>query len=249
MRKFIVASLLMFFCFSLTLMAQDATTVTMSIAEYESMKSRVDSLNSVIRHMTSVADSLSLSLETRDSIISNLRNDLAQVNTQMSSGNSQMRALKDSIQAQQTEISRLNEEVASLDMVRLRYANGRLQLPYDDKKVREAIELFNSIKDESLKEQCQDVLVWLNQYGYYVRDVKSLIQTLQDDPRRNNKFQFDAWKAEALRNISNNSYQRDSKGHQFTIIYLDNILFAAKGRIERADSKSFVDFSDLLERF
>lgn len=249
MKKFIVASLLVFFCFSLGLRAQDAATVTMSMAEYESMKAHVDSLNSIIGHMTTVTDSLSFSLETRDSIISNLRRELTNVNSQMSSGNSQLRVLKDSIRVQKDEISRLNEEVASLDMVRLRYANGRLQLPYDDKKVREAIELFNSIKDESLKEQCQDVLVWLNQYGYYVRDVKSLIQTLQDDPRRNNKFQFDAWKAEALRNISNNSYQRDSKGHQFTIIYLDNILFAAKGRIERADSKSFVDFSDLLERF
>lgn len=249
MRKFIVASLLMLFCFSLPLRAQEATTVTMSMSEYESMKARMDSLNSVIRQITLVNDSLSLSLEVRDSIISNLRGELVHVNTQMSSGNSQVIALKDSIQAQKAEISRLNEEVSSLDMVRLRYANGRLQLPYDDKKVREAIELFNAIQDESLKEQCQDVLAWLNQYGYYMREVKSLIQTLQDDSRRNNKFQFDAWKTEALRNISNNSYLRDSKGHQFTIIYLDNIILAAKGRIERADSKSFVDFSDLLERF
>lgn len=248
MRRLIV-TLLMFVCLRFGLRAQDGPTITMSMAKYDRMEAQRDSLKFIIGQMQSFNDSLSVSLVAKDSIISNLRRQLTIVSAQMSKDSIELADLRDTILIQKVEIARLNEKVASLDMVRLRYANGRLQLPYDDKKVEEAIKLFNSITDEALKEECKDILFWLNHYSYYLRDVRRLMHTLQDDSRRTDKFMFEEWKSDALSTINENAYLRESDDHYFTIIYLDNIISAAKSRIERAGDKPSVDFSDLLERF
>lgn len=142
---------------------------------------------------------------------------------------------------------RLRKEVAALDMVRLRYANGRLQLPFNQEKVNEAIELFNGISDLNLRNECSEVLTWLRQYSFYLRDVQELIRSIQSDNRRENKFKFDEWRSSSLNEINQNRYVRDSQGHQFSIIYLDEIISIAKSRLTKA-TKPTVDFSDLVER-
>ena len=114
--------------------------------------------------------------------------------------------------------------------------------------MNEAIELFNGISDDTLKKDCQEILSWLRQYNSYLRDVQDLMQTLQSDKRRENKFEFEKWQSDALNSINRNRYLRDSQGHHFTIIYLDEILTLAKNRITKATNKSTVDLSDLIDR-
>lgn len=244
MDRLLVISLL-FICSCTWLRAQNGTTVTMPLAECNNMQNQIDSLNSFICQMTSVNDSLSVSLVARDSIITNLRIDLTTAKDQLSKERMKLRTLTDSIRILNARIAGLNEKVASLDMVRLRYANGRLQLSYNKEKINEAIELFNAITNESLKEQYKEVLFWLKKYGSYLPSIRELLNTLQND-QRNNKFQIDEWKVDALTKLNANAYMRESQGHYFTIYYLDKILSTAKSRIEQAKSK--VDFSDLLEQ-
>lgn len=232
--------------FGYTANAQEAT-VTMSMAEYEMAKARTDSLSFVIVNAQATIDSLNNALRGQDSVILRLKGQLRNISNLHQSSDSVIVALKDSLTLQSTEITSLRKQVAALDMVRLRYANGRLQLPFNQEKVNEAIELFNGISDENLRNECSEVLSLLRQYSFYLRDVQELIQSLQLDNRRENKFEFDEWRSSALKSIRQNRYIKDSQGHQFSIIYLDEIISIAKSRLTKA-TKPTVDFSDLVER-
>lgn len=238
--------LLLFVSIGYTASAQDAT-VTMSMGEYEMVKSRIDSLSSVLVSNHTTIDSLNNVLRGQDSVIGRLRGQLKSINNLHQGNDSVIVALKDSLSIQANEIMRLRKEVAALDMVRLRYANGRLQLPFNQEKVNEAIELFNGISDLNLRNECSEVLTWLRQYSFYLRDVQELIRSIQSDNRRENKFKFDEWRSSSLNEINQNRYVRDSQGHQFSIIYLDEIISIAKSRLTKA-TKPTVDFSDLVER-
>lgn len=238
--------LLLFVSIGYTASAQDAI-VTMSMGEYEMVKSRIDSLSSVLVSNHTTIDSLNNVLRGQDSVIGRLRGQLKSINNLHQGNDSVIVALKDSLSIQANEIMRLRKEVAALDMVRLRYANGRLQLPFNQEKVNEAIELFNGISDLNLRNECSEVLTWLRQYSFYLRDVQELIRSIQSDNRRENKFKFDEWRSSSLNEINQNRYVRDSQGHQFSIIYLDEIISIAKSRLTKA-TKPTVDFSDLVER-
>lgn len=238
--------LLLFVSLGYTASAQDAI-VTMTMGEYEMVKARIDSLSSVLVSNHTTIDSLNNLLRVQDSVINRLRGQLNSVNDLHKGSDSLIAALKDSLSIQANEIIGLRKEVSALDMVRLRYANGRLQLPFNQEKVNEAIELFNGISDLNLKNECNEVLTWLRQYSFYLRDVQELIRSIQSDNRRENKFKFDEWRTSAINEINQNRYVRDSQGHQFSIIYLDEIISIAKSRLTKA-TKPTVDFSDLIER-
>ena len=238
--------LLLFVSLGYTASAQDAI-VTMTMGEYEMVKARIDSLSSVLVSNHTTIDSLNNLLRVQDSVINRLRGQLNSVNDLHKGSDSLIAALKDSLSIQANEIIGLRKEVSALDMVRLRYANGRLQLPFNQEKVNEAIELFNGISDLNLKNECNEVLTWLRQYSFYLRDVQELIRSIQSDNRRENKFKFDEWRTSAINEINQNRYIRDSQGHQFSIIYLDEIISIAKSRLTKA-TKPTVDFSDLIER-
>ena len=218
------------------------------MTEFDQIRARVDSLNNVLLELRSKQDSLKSVINLKDTVILNLNNQISSSRQATRDATQLITNLKDTISQQRLTINKLNREVASLDMVRLRYANGRLQLPYDKTKIKEAIELFNGIKDPNLKEECGEILTWLNKYDYYLGTVKSLMISLQNDPNRENKFQFEDWKTTALNEINSNIYNRESQGHQFSIIYLDEIISVAKDRIKKSGSKPSVDFSDLIER-
>lgn len=244
--KLISFILLLIFAFGYSANAQDAT-VTMSMSEYDMGKARMDSLFSVIENNQMTIDSINNVLIEQNFDIERLKGQLRSVSELHQGSDSIIVALKDSISFQANEIISLRKEVAALDMVRLRYANGRLQLPFNQEKVNDAIELFNGITDENLRNECREVLFWLQQYHGYLLDVQDLMQSLQSDNRRTDKFAFDEWRSSALQSINQNRYIKDSQGHQFSIIYLDEILSIAKGRLTKA-TKATVDFSDLIER-
>ncbi|MBD5356066.1 MAG: hypothetical protein HDR88_03545 [Bacteroides sp.] len=238
---------MLFLLSSLSVAYAQEATVTMSMTEYEMTKSKTDSLLLILSNNQVEIDSLNTSLREQNSVIKRLRGQLKDLSSLYQGNDSLILTLKDSLSIQANEIARLKVEVASLDMVRLRYANGRLQLPYNQEKINEAIELFNGISDENLKNECSEILSWLRQYNFYLREVKDLIQSLQSDTRRENKFDFDAWRSYALKSINQNGYVKDSHGHYFTIIFLDEIISIAKNRLTKA-TKPTVDFSDLIDR-
>jgi uncharacterized coiled-coil protein SlyX len=244
--KIVSLILLSFLFFGYSANAQDAT-ITMSLAEYEIVKAQTDSLSTVIVNNKVTIDSLNNSLREQVSVIEQLKEQLQNATDRNQRADSVIVALNDTLSSKTNELVSLKKEIAALDMVRLRYANGRLQLPYNHEKVNEAIELFNGISDANLRNECSEIVLWLRKYSFYLHDVKELILSLQADNRRENKFAFDEWRSYALKSISQNMYVNDSHGHQFSIIYLDEILSMAKSRISKA-TKPTVDFSDLIDR-
>jgi len=218
------------------------------MSEFNKLKEREDSLKSEVERLGFINDSICTQNKLKDNTIDSLKVELQEIKTTTLQENRILSNLRDSIVNQKRQINQFKKDAASLDMVRLRYANGRLQLPYDRKKIQEAIELFNGITNIDMKEQCQEVLTWLNQYDYYLKNVNSLMISLQENPDRTDKFKFDDWKNSALREINSNEYYMCSRGHQFSILYLDEILDTAKKRIMKSGIKPTVDFSDLLER-
>lgn len=244
--KVIILTIIFLASFHKAVFSQEIT-VTMSVTEYENLKSTTDSLVSVISDSRIANDSLNIKLREQNKIIVNLNKRLTESDNLHNRNDSVIQALQDSISIQANEITRLTKNLASLDMVRLRYANGRLQLPYNKDKVNDAIELFNGITDTNLKTTYEEVLFWLSKYDIYINEVLSLLQSLQSDSNRENKFGFSDWRESALRSIRQNRYIKDRKGHYYTILYLDQIILLAENRLTRA-TKPSVDFSDLIDR-
>lgn len=245
MRRFIFITVLLVFFGHITY-AQEAT-VTMSISEYERAKGRTDSLNIVISNYIDTINSLKQILESEKSSIEQFRIQLGDVTNRLRGDESLIITLRDSLRTQTDDVNRLRNEVASLDMVRIRYANGRLQLPFNEEKIRNAIELFDGISDKNLKVEYNEVRKWLTQYSIYLQDIKELVIQLQSDKRRENPFTFDDWRKDALTKISQDRYVINSDGHDFSIYYLDDIISIARMRLKKAQ-KAPVDFSDLIER-
>lgn len=238
--------LLLFVSIGYAASAQDAI-VTMSLGEYEKAKARIASLSSEIESFKAQVDTLNIKLNEKDCKIGQLEQELINKNNLFQSKNSEIAGLKDTLSLKENEITGLKKEVAALDTVRLRYANGRLQLPFNQEKVNQAIELFNGISDLNLRNECSEVLTWLSNYSSYLCDVHELIQSIQSDNHREDKVYFYKWKSSSLHKINRNRYVRDSRGHQFSILYLDEIISIAKKRLTKA-TKPTVDLSDLVER-
>lgn len=231
----------------LGLKAQD-TTVNMPITEYEHVMEQLDSLNNTVSEQTDLIKALNSQLSLKNDSIAYLSLLLLEKSDVSQNYEVTLKNLRDSLEQKDQQVESLVKQLSSLDMVRLRYANGRLQMPYDSKKIKEAIELFDGIQDTSLKNQYQEVRDWLSQYDMYMRDVNTTLSSLQCDSRRTDKFKFEDWKRFAINEINDNFYVKNSAGHQFTILYLDGIISSAKKRIQTAGSKPSVDFSDLLEQ-
>lgn len=231
----------------LGLKAQD-TTVNMPIAEYEHIMEQFDSLNNTVSGQKDLIKTLNNQISLKNDSIAQLSLLLSEKSDDSQNYESTLKNLRDSLEQKDRQVESLVKQLSSLDMVRLRYANGRLQMPYEQKKIKEAIELFDGIQDASLKDQYQEVREWLSQYEMYMRDVNTTLSSLQNDSRRTDKFKFEDWKRYAINEINDNFYVRNSTGHQFTILYLDGIISSAKKRIQTSGSKPSVDFSDLLEQ-
>lgn len=227
--------------------AQD-TTVNMPITEYEHIMEQLDSLNNTVAGQNDLIKALNNQISLKNDSIAQLYLLLTEKSDDSQNYETTLKNLRDSLEQKNRQIESLMQQLSSLDMVRLRYANGRLQMPYDKQKVREAIDLFDGIKDVGMKEQYHEVREWLSQYDMYANDVLSLLTTLQQDSRRTDKFKFEEWKSYAVNEINQNFYVTSCHNHQFTILYLDGIISTAKKRIQTASSKPSVDFTDLLEQ-
>ncbi len=219
----------------------------MSIKEYEQQKATIDSLRTLVANQSTIINALNTQLKVRDDSIAFIYHCFADEVTKGQTNKKAIGLLQDSVAQQNKEIVMLTEQLASLDMVRLRYANGRLQMPYNRQKVQEAIELFDGIQDPELKKRYQVVKTLLNQYESSLNQVKNLISKFQASPERTNKFNLEEWQKMALTEIAQNSYVASRRPGQYSILYLDDIIERAKKRIEVANESFYPDFSDLLE--
>ncbi|MCH5238145.1 MAG: hypothetical protein J1E95_10175 [Muribaculaceae bacterium] len=241
-RKIILIPLI--FCF-FTILAQE-TAVTMTKSEFNNFKAVEDNLNQRIQILTSQIDSLENIVREKEGTINSLTNQIEIYLEKEKETSILLSNLNDKITNQKNEIETLIKEVSSLDMIRLRYANGRLELPFDKQKIKESIELFNGIQDQSLKEKYYEIPLLLSQYEEYNQLVGNLLSSLEKD-ERNNSIQLDEWKAFALKQLDNNKFSLEDRKHNLHIKYLNAIILTAKDRIEKS-TRHRVDFSDLIQK-
>lgn len=170
---------------------------------------------------------------------------------ELKKGNLKITELSDTVAWLKKEINALKEEQSSFDMVRLRYANGRLSLPYDKEKVTEAIEMFNGITDSKLKETYNEVLISLNEYQTTLPEVKTLVESLSYPGPKPSKFDGDkieAWKRESKRKITGSNFMQKHTKRDYKINYLYDIVTEAQSRIEKANYEDMPSFTDLIIR-
>ena len=164
--------------------------------------------------------------------------------------------LKNQIKSLNDLINSLQETIKGLDNVKLRYANGRLELPYDQDRIYEAITLFNEISDENLKNNYPEIKFLLNNYEKYNKQLISLIRDFQVEVQNLSDIKFVEWQNNAISRINTTEYAKykKSKPNTYRIKYLDNIITELSYRIKNASKPTIgsptptVLFDDLILR-
>ena len=228
--------------------AQEQPMVSFPLAEYEMMKQREDSINRESHTQADSIQNLHIILSKRDEDIKTLKDQLILLEERCQLLLRKETQQRDSIHILRERIEGLESDAKSLDRVRVRYANGRLALPYDKDKIRDAIELYDGIADTNIKSANKEVVYWLNAYQENLQNLLTVFQSLQEDKRRTDKFDFEAWVAYAKRENNNSAYSRASKGSDFSIRYLNDIIKLANKRLDNAGKTPSIDFSDLIDR-
>ena len=164
----------------------------------------------------------------------------------------EIQQLKDSIFHLNFIIDNQKKEIASLDNVKLRYANGRLDFPYNAEKINDAKTMFNSV-NEADKKKYHGLLDALNYYNEaVVEEVRQLIESLPYTGPKLTKFDGDkyaVWKNQTLNKIRSNNFYRKSKNDDFPISYLFNIVVEAEQRINKSKGPEDIPtFEDLIIR-
>ena len=234
-RYFLGISVALFAC--LFMSAQDMSQM---MEAYGKLSVEKDSLEKVVKSQTILIDHLKETMANKDSVI-------ASCTAQIKNLNNMDSVAADSIKKLNLQIEAFNKEQPRFDQVRLRYANGRLQLPYNEASVKEALELYEEISDPELKEKYSDITLCLREYPIAKEQVKETIIELEKSKANFNRFQLEEWKKAANVILNNNTYLKgSSKYHNGVSIYfLDNILKEAQEKIKRADKLEEVSFKDL----
>lgn len=149
-------------------------------------------------------------------------------------------------------IQNLNKDLAALDLIKVKFANSRLLIPYDSKRWKEAIDVFNSIVSPEEKEKYSAILTQLKLYPGSIDIVKDLISSIQYQGEPLTKFddeQFLNWKNKAIKNIQSNAFYQNQKKSDIKILYLYNIIQEAEQRVNKAQGPLDIpDFSDMIIR-
>lgn len=231
-------------------MPQSMGTVSLPLAEYNEQVALTKNLAASLEKSRATADSLSNALDSEKEahrITMQREVDFKLKVADLATRNNTLRHSCDSLEK---VIGSYKAEAAKFDIVRLRYANGRLMLPYDEKKVAEALEMFEEISDPNTKTTYAEIAMCLKDYKASREEVRVLVETLQANLPKSFKIIDPSFKSDRLRQINNTDYarrtQRSKQNNGYTIIWLDSILEALRTRINIADEKHPADFSDLL---
>lgn len=235
----IIAAFLMILPFASK--AQDNAQLDYFTNKITTLTNQVDSLTKLSKAWEVRATGLRDTVEMQKTEIASLRADMA---ASQESANT----LSDSIASLNQQIKDFSKEKAKFDNVRARYANGRLQLPYDKESVDQALILFSEIQDPELKERFKSIPTCLRDYSGAIEKVRATLSSLQNSRQNYNKVTNADWQARALDILNNDAYTRMAGTYEnnVSIYYLDNILKEARARINKSDNPKTVTFEDLI---
>lgn len=224
-----------FLLFTSRAFSQDASFLD----QYANLKIEKDSLVKVVASDESKIKELRDSLRAQSEEIKRLKSDIA--DTKVIRKN-----LEDSIATLSISAKSIEAERKKFDDVRVRYANGRLALPYDDEGIKAALALFSEINDPEILTEYTDVPTCLRDFKTEMIGVHQLMVDLENSRKGYNQFNNAEWKKIATNLIGNNSYTKRKYLNGVSIYYLDNIIKEARGRVEKAGSAKDVSFQDLI---
>lgn len=235
-RIFVVA---IFFSLTTVIFAQEDI-----LDKYANLRNERDSIQKLLNEKVEQIEQLQTKNNEQAEEITVLKTQVAELETTN-------KTLVDSTNNLNTKIESYANMNKNFDDLRLRYANGRLQLPYDKESADNAIKLFNEVSDPGKKEKYIDIKTCLNDYPTAKGLVVQTLTTLQGSMEGQSKFTVDKWKAEANSIIEGDSYTNVYKKNyknNVSIYYLDNILKEAKARVATTKDPKQVSFEDLIIR-
>lgn len=147
----------------------------------------------------------------------------------------------------------VSEMQKTADEVSAKYANGRLYFKYDAGRIQGCIADFNKIKTASVKEKFKQLPNLLCNYEKYSNQLKTLLESAQNDFDRKAKNKADEYKAKYSRELRNSDYYMHYYARQnsgtWSIPYLDNIIEVAISILEKHDPghNDPVNFNSLIE--
>lgn len=222
-------------------LASKAQGNSVSAELYNKEVLKADSLSKVAKAWETRATELKDTVSMQKAEIASLKADMA-------AAQGSANTLTDSIASLNQQIQDFSKEKNKFDNIRFRYANGRLQLPYDKESVDQALIFFNEIQDPELRETYKSIPTCLRDYSISVEDVRKTLNKLQNSPKDYTRYERDVWKEKALDILNDDAYTRRASSYvnNVSIYYLDNILKEAKTRINHCEDPQKISFTDLI---
>ena len=209
--------------------------------EYNKLILKTDSLEKNSKTLNESIMALEETVKKKDAVIDSLR--LVVTNIQDNDGRQTA-----TISALQAEVESLKKNADKFDDISLRYANGRLQLPYDDARVKDAIELFDSIRNPDMKKEFIDIRNYLLKYPEAMQSVDNTLKELNESTKVYNMTKINEWKSVALGYINKNPFYNKKTAKGVSYYFLDDILSEAADRVRSANDPKKITFTDLHYR-
>ena len=209
--------------------------------EYNKLILKTDSLEKNSKTLKESIMALEETVKMKDAVIDSLR--LVVTNIQDNDGRQTA-----TISTLQAEVESLKKNADKFDDISLRYANGRLQLSYNEARVKEAIELFDSIRNPDMKKEFIDIRNYLLKYPEAMQSVDNTLKELNESTKDYNMTKIDEWKRVALGYINKNPFYNKMTAKGVSYYFLDDILNEAAARVRSANDPKKITFTDLHYR-
>ena len=224
--------------FCCNVLAQEASFLD----QYVNLKNEKDSIEKVLKSKETLIGLLNDTIKQKSKEIESLQASLSEV-----SGRD--KNLDDSIKRLSAQLSALMADKERFDDVRLKYANGRLQLPYDKKKADEALKLFNEIGNQEMRTEYIDLPTCFRDYPRAIEMVRATMVELEGSREGFTKFTNEKWQSKAKEILQGDAYTGTyAKNYRngVSIYYLDDIISEAALRISKSTDPRLISFQDLI---
>lgn len=263
-NRIIYTLLLSLFAISSSAQKNKKEEVTISAAKYDEFRDN-------IKLLTDSTKTLADSCTSLNSTILNLQKEKAQLNVVIRKNKEEIGEKDAIISNKETLISSLKQQHTAdsltmsqnaksisdmqktADETTAKYANGRLYFKYEAKRIQSCIIDFDKIKTSSVKAKFTQLPELLNGYEKYSSQLKTLLQSAQDDPDRKARNKAEEYKIKysgAIRRLFyySNYYAKQNSG-KWSIPYLDNIIDVSISILKKHDPghNDPVNFNSLIE--
>jgi chromosome segregation ATPase len=262
--KIIYTLLLCLFAISASAQKNKKEEVTISAAKYDEFRDN-------IKLLTDSTKTLADSCASLKSIILNLQKDKEQLKAEVRNNQKELDEKKTAIGNNEALILSMKQQHTAdsltmsqnlksmsdmqkiVDETTAKYANGRLYFKYEAKRIQSCIIDFDKIKTSSVKAKFKQLPELLNGYEKYSSQLKTLLQSAQDDPDRKARNKAEEYKIKYSGEIRrlfyySNYYAKQNSG-KWSIPYLDNIIDVSISILKKHDPghNDPVNFNSLIE--